>query len=108
MKNIFTVIFYSWLLATASTALYSLLVAFHWVWIGVLVVALSPLSNGIWGYDKKIVLNTKVRKPRVSLFVMLGVAWVLLTLPKPDWALWLTLGSLGGFLLDTYWAETDQ
>ncbi len=74
-------------------------------WIGVLVIALAPLVQYIWPYDSVHVTHHKVRLPKVSLCVMLGVAWVLLTADKGATALWLTFANLGGFLLHTYWVR---
>lgn len=77
-------------------------------WVGVLLAALAPLVNRFWTYDDGSSMSTKVRLPKVSLLVMLGVAWVLLTVPERGWPLWLLLGILGGFLLNTYWAVADD
>jgi len=106
MKKVFSIIFYSWLLAAAATSLYALFVAFHLVWVGVLFVAMPPLINTLWSYDNQGSVNTKVLLPKVSLLVMIGIAWVFLTLPERGWALWFALGGLGGFLLNTYWVES--
>ncbi len=106
MKKVFSIIFYSWLLAATVGSLYTLFVAFHLVWIGVLLVAMPPLINTLWPYDNQGSVNTKVLLPRVSLLVMIGIAWVFLTLPERGWALWFALGGLGGFLLNTYWIES--
>jgi len=108
MKKVFSIIFYSWLLAAATASLYTLFVAFHLVWIGVLFVAMPPLINILWPYDNQGSVNTKVLLPKVSLLVMIGIAWVFLTLPERGWALWFSLGGLGGFLLNTYWVESKE
>lgn len=105
MKKIFSIIFYGWLLVTVVSSLYIMFVKFHMVWIGVLLIAIAPLINTLWHYDNQGSVNTKVQLPKVSLMVMIGVAWVFLTLPERGWALWFSLGGLGGFLLNTYWAE---
>ena len=107
MKKIFSVIFYSWLLVALATVLYHFVTAFHLVWLGVLLVVLAPLLNTIWAYDH-VESNTKVRFPKVSLLVMIGVAWVLLTLPERGWPLWFALGGLGGFLLHAYWVKDTE
>ena len=106
MKKVFSIIFYSWLLAAATTSLYTLFVAFHLVLVGVLFVAMPPLINTLWSYDNQGSVNTKVLLPKVSLLVMIGIAWVFLTLPERGWTLWFALGGLGGFLLNTYWVES--
>jgi hypothetical protein len=103
MKKIFSVFFYSWLLIALVAALYNIVTAFHLVWLGVLLVALAPLSNIFWSYDRGDSMNAKVQLPIVSLLVVIGVAWVLLTLPERGWPLWLVLGGLGSFLLHSYW-----
>lgn len=105
MKKVFSIIFYSWLLAATAASLYTLFVAFHLVWVGVLFVVIPPLINMLWPYDNQASVNTKVLLPKVSLLVMIGIAWVFLTLPERGWALWFSLGGLGGFLLNTYWDE---
>ncbi|MCV6605945.1 MAG: hypothetical protein OIF34_11610 [Porticoccaceae bacterium] len=74
-------------------------------WFGPLVAGLAPMVNLVFPYDKKNSPHHKVKLPMVSLLVMLSVALVLLTVPERGLALWLTLGCLGGFLLDTYWAR---
>jgi hypothetical protein len=38
---------------------------------------------------------------------MVGAGWVLLVVPERGSALWFTLSCLGGFLLNTYWAEAE-
>tara|TARA_R110001592_G_scaffold309760_1_gene584209 strand:- start:47916 stop:48245 length:330 start_codon:yes stop_codon:yes gene_type:complete len=103
MKKIFSVVFYTWLLIALVTALYNIVTVFHLVWLGVLLVALAPLCQVLWPYDTGNSMNAKVQLPKVSLLVMIGVAWVLLTLPERGWSLWLVLGGLGGFLLHSYW-----
>lgn len=106
MKKLFSFIFYVWISVASVMALYSLVVSFHVVWLGVLLVAVAPLLNRLWPYDSGESIHHKVKSPRVSLLVMVGVAWVLLTLPERGWPLWFALGGLGGFLLHTYWANT--
>lgn len=106
MKKIFSLIVYSWLFAAVVASIYHLSIA-QWVWFGVLMVALPPLVNVICPYDNNASLNTKVQLPKVSLLVMIGMAWVFLTLPERGWALWFALGGLGGFLLNTYWAKSN-
>jgi hypothetical protein len=108
MKKIFSGMYYGWLCVALIVALYQLSMAFHLVWLGVLVVVAAPLLNKVWCYDSGESINQKVRFPKVSLLIMVGMAWVLLTLPERGWPLWLALGGLGGFLLHTYWAvDTD-
>ena len=86
-------------------AIYSILVVFHMVWLGVILVVLPPILNNVWPYDRDGSINAKVQLPKVSLVVMIGVAWVLLTLSERGWPLWFALGGLGGFLLHTYWVR---
>ena len=105
MKKVFSIVFFCWLSVALVAAIYSIVVAFHMVWIGVVLVALPPLLNNVWRYDRGDSINAKVQLPKVSLVVMLGVAWVLLTLSDRGWPLWFALGGLGGFLLHTYWAR---
>ena len=117
MKKLFSTAFYSWLFVALCFALFSCLInagrvglsvhvdqGFDVAWFGVLLAALAPLLNKLWVYDNDDSINTNVRLPKVSLLVMMGVAWVLLTISDRGWPLWFVLGILGGFLLNTYWA----
>ncbi len=118
MKKLFSIIFYAWLTASLGCALiYSAMfysttsfggANFDKSWLGVLLAALAPLVNRFWLYDDGSSTSDKVRLPKVSLLVMLGVAWVLLTVSERGWPLWLVLGILGGFLLNTYWAAVGD
>jgi hypothetical protein len=113
MKKLFSVIFYVWLIAALCSTLFYCATnlgveVFDIAWLGVLLAALAPLVNRFWTYDDGSSMSAKVRLPKVSLLVMLGVAWVLLTVPERGWPLWLILGILGGFLLNTYWAVVDD
>lgn len=84
------------------------IVGFDIAWLGVLLAALAPLINWRWPYDDGLSMSDKVKLPKVSLLVMLGVAWVLLTVSDRGWSLWWVLGILGGFMLNTYWSETGE
>ena len=75
--------------------------------MAVLLVAVAPLVNKFWSYDSGESIHDKVKSPKVSLLVMIGVAWVLLTFPETGWSLWFALGGLGVFLLHTYWAADE-
>ena len=77
-------------------------------WIAVAVIAAAPLLQAIIVFDKSAASGTqpsKVKLPLVSLFVMLGSAWLLLTVPQAGLALWLGFACIGGFILNTYWVE---
>ena len=77
-------------------------------WIAVAVVAAAPLLQAIIVFDKSAVSGSKpskVKLPLVSFFVMLGSAWLLLAVPQAGLALWLGFACIGGFILNTYWAE---
>jgi hypothetical protein len=108
MKKLFSLFFYTWSTVAFLASLAGLFVARDIVWLGVLLSSGAPLLNRIRPYDNGYSINRKLRQPLVSLFVMLGVAWVLLTVPGGGWSLWLVLGVLGGFLLNTYWACVDD
>ena len=118
MKQLFSMLFHVWLVATlGSTVFYGVMFysaasvdinAFEIAWLVVLLAALAPLVNRLWPYDDGSSQNTKVKLPKVSLLIMIGVAWVLLTVAERGWPLWLILGVLGGFLLNTYWAMADD
>ncbi len=118
MKKLFSIAFYSWLIVALCVALLAALMnagftdvetdlehGFDIAWLGVFVAALAPLLNKFWIYDDDASMNTKVHLPKVSLLVMIGVAWVLLTVSERGWPIWFVLGILGGFLLNTYWAS---
>lgn len=58
-------------------------------------------------FDTPVVAHHKVRLPKVSLLVFLGLGALLLTAAK-GLVLWLALVNVGGFLLDTYWACVEE
>jgi len=108
VKRLCAVLFQGWMGVAVAIAAWSLFQQFSLPWLGVLLTSAAPLVNRIWPYDANVSVNSKVRLPLVSLMVMLGVAWVLLTISDRSWPLWLALGSLGSFLLHTYWAINDD
>lgn len=108
MKKLFSLCFYSWSTIAFLASPMGLFVSGDIVWLGVLLSSGAPLLNRIRPYDNGYSINRKLRQPLVSLFVMSGVAWVLLTVSGGEWPLWLVLGVLGGFLLNTYWASVDD
>ena len=105
LKLIFRASFIFWASLAVCTAAYFLFAQPALYWGGSLVAGLAPLINLVFPYDAQVSAHQKVKLPKVSLLVMLSVALVLLTIPERGPALWLTLGCLGGFLLDTYWAK---
>jgi len=77
-------------------------------WLAVAVIAAAPLVQAITLFDKSALSSappTKVKLPLVSLLVMLGSAWLLLSVPEAGLALWLGFACIGGFILNTYWVE---
>jgi hypothetical protein len=76
-------------------------------WLAVAVIAVAPLLQAITLFDKSAssAQPTKVKLPLVSLLVMLGSAWLLLSVPEAGLALWLGFACIGGFILNTYWVE---
>ena len=74
-------------------------------WAGLLVMSVLPALQRLMAFDSLSVPHHKVRLPRVSLGVLLGMGVVLLTVDGGGAALWLALANLGAFLLDTYWAR---
>ena len=105
MKSIFTVAYYGWLVISACVAVYFLFYDFAPVWLGVLMASLPPLVNR-WGqFDDGSSPSAKAKYPRLSLFELSAIAWVILTLSEFGQPLWLALGCLGGFLLHSYWVE---
>ena len=105
MKTFFAIAYLALAAVSLVVALVALLGFPALPWFGVLVIALAPLLQQMWPYDRVHVTHHKVRLPKVSLCVMLGLAWVLLTADKGGIALWLTFANLGGFLLHTYWVR---
>lgn len=108
MKRLCSKLFALWMGFSLGFSLWAMVQDFALPWLGVALSAAAPLVNRLWPFDRGFSLNMKVKMPLVSLFVMLGVAWVLLTVPERGWPLWLVLGTLGSFLLDTYWASSDD
>ncbi len=105
IKTLFSSAYLALVSVATAVALGFLLLDFQLVWPGVLLTCLPPLVQRFYPFDTGPQIHHKVRLPRVSLLVLLGVAWVLLTVSEYGLPLWLTLGCLGGFLLNTYWAE---
>ncbi|UTW46269.1 hypothetical protein KFE80_05120 [bacterium SCSIO 12696] len=105
LKMIFRASFIFWALVSVCASAFLLFTQPAIYWAGPLVAGLAPMINLVLPYDTQRSAHHKVKLPRVSLLVMLSVALVLLTIPERGLALWLTLGCLGGFLLDTYWAR---
>ncbi len=105
LKIIFRFSFIVWLILSVVLSVYFLAVQAELFWIGVLVAGLAPLGNKVVTYDTRISPHHKVKLPKVSLLVLCGFALVLLTVPERGIGLWLVLGCVGGFLLDTYWAK---
>ena len=105
LKLIFRASFIFWALLSVCAATYFFVTTTMIWWLGPWIAGLAPLVNMVFPYDTKVSPHQKVKFPKVSLLVMLGVALVLLTVPERGPALWLVLGCLGGFLLDTYWAK---
>jgi len=70
---------------------------------GLFLIALAPLVNVFFSYDaQNEESHAGVRLPRVSAFVMLGSAWLLLGVPQVDWIVGLWLMGIAGFFLTTY------
>ncbi len=107
MRPLFTALYYLLTVIASALALWHLGRDGHPVWFGVLLTSLPPLLQRIRPYDRTPPIHHKVRLPLVSLLVMVGAGWVLLVVPERGSALWFTLSCLGGFLLNTYWAEAE-
>lgn len=105
IRTLFSAAYLVLLSVAVAVTLAVLLLDFQPVWPGVLLTCLPPLVQRFYPFDTGPQIHHKVRLPWVSLMVLLGVAWVLLTVSGYGLPLWLTLGCLGGFLLNTYWAE---
>ncbi len=105
MKKVVTSTYYSWLVLSLIIAIYFVATGFELAWLGVLMASLPPLVNVYWPFDDGRSPSNKAKYPRLSLFVLLGLAWVLLTVSEIRLPLWLALGCLAGFLLHSYWAE---
>lgn len=77
-------------------------------WVAVAIIAAAPLLQAIVVFDKSAAsnsLSSKVKLPLVTLFIMFGSAWLLLSVPAAGLALWLGFACIGGFILNTYWVE---
>ena len=77
-------------------------------WLALAVIAAAPLLQALTQFDKSALSSaapTKVKLPLVSLLVMLGSAWLLLSVPEAGLALWLGFTCIGGFILNTYWLK---
>ena len=96
--------YYVWLVLTLVVSVYSLTVSLAIAWLGVLSGCVPPLLNVVWQFDDGRSPSAKTRYPKLSFFMLAGLAWVLLTISEPGMALWLILGCLGAFLLHSYWA----
>lgn len=108
MKALFSVLYHGWLVAALFTAIYAISTEFVSGWLGVLLTSVPPLLNRIWCFDNGDSPAHKTRYPKLSLLMLVGVAWVLLTVDERTWMLWLALGCLGGFLLYSYWATDNE
>ena len=73
--------------------------------LGLIVMAISPLLQLLTGYDIFEVPHYKVRLPKTSLLVFLGLATVIVSIDGRTPVLWLAFLNLGAFLLTTYWAK---
>jgi hypothetical protein len=77
-------------------------------WVAVATIAAAPLLQATVGFDKPPgpdAFPSKVKLPLVTLFMMLGTAWLLLSVPQAGLALWLGFACVGGFILNTYWVR---
>ena len=108
MKQVFRIVYYAGLLLALWGAVTALLTDMAVVWVGVLLTSFPPLLNVVWCFDNGDSPSRKARFPKLSLFVLTGLAWVLLPLDDRSAALWLALGCLGGFLLNSYWAVNQN
>ncbi len=105
MKKIVTTTYYSWLGLSLIIAIYFVATGFELAWLGVLMASLPPLVNLYWRFDDGRSPSTKAKYPRLSLCVLGGLAWVMLTVTELRLPLWLTLGCIAGFLLHSYWVD---
>ena len=87
---------YSWALANGLHD------AMQHHYLGLLLVALTPLANALVPFDSAIPSATGIRLPRVSSVLMLGSVWMLLGVPVMGMVLWLWLLCVGGFFITTY------
>ena len=108
MKNVFSTVYHGWLVVSFCAAVYAITTEFALGWLGVLLCSAPPLINRLWCFDNGDSPAHKTRYPRLSLLMLAGVAWVLLTVDERAWMLWFALGCLGGFLLYSYWATDNE
>lgn len=104
MKTVFNKAYGLLVWLTAVVAVTMLLLSPRLPWLGVLLMSAAPAVQQLHPYDAFAVPHHKARLPRVSLLVMAGLGWVLVTVTDRGWELWLAFANLGGFLLNTYWA----
>jgi hypothetical protein len=107
-KKLFSGLYYGLAAATGCFAAAILFSTGSIPAMAVLVLAIAPILQKLFGFDQWRVPHHKVRLPLVSLCVFVSMALVLLTTNQESALLTLALANLGGFLLNTYWAEEDQ
>ena len=108
MKYLFSFFYQSLNLVALLVSSYFAAYQMQSYWIAVALIAAAPLLQLVIGFDRSATSDSppsKVKLPVVSLWVMLGSAWLLLTVPEPGLALWLGFACIGGFMLNTYWAQ---
>jgi len=68
----------------------------------------APCLQALLGFDELRVAYHKVRLPKTSALMLVGLAILLLTVDRSAFPmLWLGAGNVACFLLDTYWAKDD-
>ena len=105
MKKIFVVLYQLFNLLVLLTGSYFAAYSLQFHWLALALLAAAPLLQWMIAYDKSRSNTSKLRLPLVTLLMMLATAGLLLAVPTPGLALWLGFACIGGFVLNTYWAD---
>lgn len=77
----------------------------QWSAMGLWVASVPMVVNAICPFDQLLSVNGKLRQPLLSLGLMCGLAWVMVSIHEVGLSLWLMLLLVFTFFLYTYWAK---